>query len=75
MKAFDWFDLTDLDVTGLDVTGLAWCEMGLRHVLSSLARKSGAWVRIPYSVWMLGVCRCLFSVYVVLCLGRGLAMS
>jgi hypothetical protein len=23
VKAFDWFNLTDLDVTGL-----AWCEMG-----------------------------------------------
>jgi hypothetical protein len=34
VKAFDWFDLTDLDVTGLDLTGLAWCETGL-NVLSN----------------------------------------
>jgi hypothetical protein len=33
VKAFDWFDLTDLDVTGLDLTGLAWCETDLRLVL------------------------------------------
>jgi hypothetical protein len=32
VKAFDWFDLTDLDVTGRDLKGLAWCETGLRVI-------------------------------------------
>jgi hypothetical protein len=48
---------------------------GLRHVLSSLARKPGSWVRIPRKAWMFGMCMCLFCVWVVLCLGSGLATS
>jgi hypothetical protein len=48
---------------------------GLRHELSSLARRPGLWVRIPHKAWMFGVCMCLFCVCVVLCLGRGLATS
>jgi hypothetical protein len=43
----------------------------LWHELSSVARKLGSWVRIPHKAWMFDVC--IFCVYVVLCLGRGLA--
>jgi hypothetical protein len=46
---------------------------GLRHVLSSLARMLGVWVRIQHKAWMFGVYLCLLCVFVVLCLGRGLA--
>jgi hypothetical protein len=46
---------------------------GLRHALSSLARKPGTWVRIPHKAWIFG--RCLFCVYVFMCLARGLVTS
>jgi hypothetical protein len=55
---------------------LSWrsvCATALRHELSSFARTLGSWVRISLRVWMFGVCMRLFSVYVVLSLGRGLA--
>jgi hypothetical protein len=45
-----------------------------RHVLSSLARKPGSWVRIPHKAWMFGVCMSLICIW-VLCLGTGLATS
>jgi hypothetical protein len=48
---------------------------GLSHVLTSLARKPGSWVRIALRAWMFGVCMCLFCVCVVLCLSRGIATS
>jgi hypothetical protein len=47
----------------------------IRHKLTSLARTLGSWFRIPLKAWMFGVCMGLFCVYVVLCLGRGLATS
>jgi hypothetical protein len=48
---------------------------GLRQELSSLAKTLGSWVRIPFKAWMSGVYMRLFCVCVVLCLGRGFAMS
>jgi hypothetical protein len=42
---------------------------GLRHELSSLARKLGSWIQIPLNAWM---SVCLFCVCVVLCVGSGL---
>jgi hypothetical protein len=44
---------------------------GLRYELSSLARTLGSWFRIPLKAWM-SVCG-FFFVYVVLCVGSGLA--
>jgi hypothetical protein len=44
-----------------------------RHVLSSIARRPGSWVRIPHKAWMFFTCMCLFCV--VLCLSRDLATS
>jgi hypothetical protein len=52
----------------------SWCAAALKHVVSSLARKPGSWVRIPLRVWMFDVC-VFFCVYVVLCIGWGLATS
>jgi hypothetical protein len=52
------------------VTADQW-PRGLRHELSSLARKLGSWVRIPSHD--MDVCVRLFCVYVVLCAGSGLA--
>jgi hypothetical protein len=43
-----------------------------RHELSSLARTLGSWVRISLKAWM---SVCVYSVYVVLCAGSGLAMG
>jgi hypothetical protein len=42
----------------------------LRHELSSLAQTLELWVRIPLEAWMFV---CVYSVCVVLCVGRGLA--
>jgi hypothetical protein len=46
--------------------------LGLRHELSSLSRTLGSWVRIPLKAWMSVLCA-FFCVYVVLCVGSGLA--
>ncbi|PNF41810.1 hypothetical protein B7P43_G02600, partial [Cryptotermes secundus] len=35
--------------------------------LSSLARKSGSWVRIPHKAWMFGVCVCVYAFILCLC--------
>jgi hypothetical protein len=48
---------------------------GLRYVMSSLARRPGSLVRIPYKAWMFGMYICLSCACVVLCLGSGLATS
>jgi hypothetical protein len=45
---------------------------GLRHELFSLARTLVSWVWIQLTVWMC-VCVHSFCIYVVLCVGRGLA--
>jgi hypothetical protein len=45
--------------------------VGLRHELSSLARTLWSWVRIPRRAWRFGVC--VFIVFVVLYLRKGLA--
>jgi hypothetical protein len=41
--------------------------------LSSLARTLESWDRIPLKAWVFGVCMHLFCVYVLLCVGSGLA--
>jgi hypothetical protein len=43
---------------------------GLKHERFSLARTLGSWVRIPLKAW---TSACVYSIYVVLCVGRGLA--
>jgi hypothetical protein len=42
---------------------------GLSHVLSSLARTLGSWLRIPLKSWM---SVCVYSVFVLSCVGSGL---
>jgi hypothetical protein len=37
-----------------------------KHILPSLARKPGSWVRIPHKAWIFGVCM-RFSVFVLSC--------
>jgi hypothetical protein len=49
--------------------GSQW-PRGLRHEMSSLARKLGSLDRIPLMAWM---SVCVYSVCVVLCIGSGLA--
>jgi hypothetical protein len=44
----------------------------LRHELSLLAQTLGSWVEIPQGM---DVSACLFCVFVVLCVGSGLATS
>jgi hypothetical protein len=57
----------------MQLTGL-FCRSqwphGLRHKLSSFTRMLGSWLRIPLKAWM---SVCVYSIWVVLCLGRGLA--
>jgi hypothetical protein len=55
------------------ITGRSQWPRGLRHELSSLDRTLGSWVSVPLTAWMFRVCMRLFCVYVVLCLGSGLA--
>jgi hypothetical protein len=43
---------------------------GLRHEMSSPAPTLGSWVRIPLRAWMFA---CLYSVFVLSCVGSGLA--
>jgi hypothetical protein len=56
--------------TGINFNRRSQRPCGLRHVLSSLARTLGSWVRIPLTAWM---SVCVYSVCVVLCVGSGLA--
>jgi hypothetical protein len=52
----------------------AGCQLhwprGLRHEPFWTARTVGTWIRIPLEAWM---SVCVYSVYVVLCVGSGLA--
>jgi hypothetical protein len=51
------------------LAGSLWPH-GLRHELSSPARKLGSWVRIPLEAW---ISLCVYSVCAVLSVGSGLA--
>jgi hypothetical protein len=64
-KSFHFFFLEDRFIMGRS----QW-PRGLRHELSSLARTLGSGVRIPLKAWMSVF---VYSVYVVLCVGTGLA--
>jgi hypothetical protein len=68
-------DFQTIIILRLMLTSPVTVAGGLRHVLFSLARKPGSWVRIPHKAWMFGICMCSFCVRVVLCLARGLATS
>jgi hypothetical protein len=51
---------------------LCWCRSqwprGLNHEPSSPAQTLGVWVRIPFEAWM---SVCVYSVFVLSCVGRG----
>jgi hypothetical protein len=58
----------------LDPTGTQahhW-PRGVRHELSSVARTLGSWVLIPLKVW---ISACDYSLFVLSCVGSGLATS
>jgi hypothetical protein len=46
------------------VSGRSQWPRGIRHALSSLARKLGSWVRNPLKTWM---SVCVYSVFVLFC--------
>jgi hypothetical protein len=53
---------------------MCWSQWprGLRHELSLLAQTLVSWVRIPLKAWM---SVCVYSVFVISCVGSGLAMA
>jgi hypothetical protein len=53
---------------------IGWSQWprGLRHELSSLDRRLGSWVLITLEAWLFV---CVYSVFLLFCLGRDLATS